>query len=164
MHTQNAKLSGIRTAVPGDIPAIVSVINAAYSIETFFGGTRTNTADVTGIMEKGEFLVSEDAAAGIVACCYTQADGDRGYVGMLSVEPSRQGTGLGLAMLEAAEEHCRRHGCRLVELTVLSLRAELVPFYRKLGYVETGTQELVPPPSRSVEVECHLITMSKALG
>jgi len=154
----------IRTATFADIPAIVQLVNAAYAIETFFGGTRTDAKAVAELMEKGEFLVAESASGRLLACVYTEVQGERGYFGMLAVEPSRQGSGLGRRMVGAAEEFCRNHGCKWVDITVLSLRPELLPLYRKLGYSETGTEAFHPPQSREVGVACHLIVMSKGLS
>lgn len=159
----NSSAASIRPATAADIPTIVSVVNAAYAIETFLGGTRTDSNGVAEMMQTGEFLVAEAPSAGVVACVWTRVSGERGYLGMLAVEPSRQGSGLGRLMVEAAEGHSRSDGCKYVDITVLSLRPELLPFYRKLGYSETGTQEFHPPPSRSVALECHLIMMAKAL-
>jgi hypothetical protein len=46
----------------------------------------------------------------------------------------------------------------------LSLRPELLlPFYRKLGYVETATEAFHSPRSLSPGMECHIILMSKPL-
>jgi ribosomal protein S18 acetylase RimI-like enzyme len=154
----------IRSAISSDIPAIVAVVNAAYAIETFLSGTRTDAEGVAEMMQTGEFLVAEDTSVGMAACVWTQVRGERGYLGMLAVEPSRQGTGLGRTMVEAAERHCCSCGCKYTDITVLSLRPELLPFYRKLRYREIGTEEFHPPPCRRVEVECHLIKMSKALS
>ena len=61
------------------------------------------------------------------------------------------------------EEHGRSHGCKHMDIAVLSLRPELLPLYRKFGYFETGTEQFHPPRSRKVGAECHLIIMSKAL-
>lgn len=82
---------------------------------------------------------------------------------MLAVDPSAQGRGLGRLIVEAAEGYCRQQGCRFMDITVLSLRPELAPFYRRLGYVETGTEEF--RTSRHLEdgVECRCIVMSRAL-
>lgn len=153
----------VRTASPADIPAIVQLVNAAYAIETFFGGTRTDAEEVADLMQKGVFLVAQSAAGPLLACVYTEVRGERGYFGMLSVEPSRQGSGLGRRMVEAAEELCRSHGCKYVDITVLSLRPELLPLYHKLGYAETGAKAFHPPPAREVGVECHLIILAKEI-
>ena len=153
----------IRIANATDIPAIVPVVNAAYAIEKFFQGTRTDAEGVAEMMQKGEFLIAESASGGIVATVYTELRGERGYFGMLAVEPSQQGSGLGRMMVEAAEQHCRSHGCKHMDITVLSLRPDNLSLYRKFGYCETGTEQFHPPASREVGVECHLIIMSKAL-
>jgi len=145
------------------MPAIVRVVNDAFAIETFIDGTRTDDARMAELMQTGEFLVAEDASGRIVASVYTEVRGERGYLGMLAVAPSRQGTGLGRQMVEAAEVHCRRHGCKHIDICVLSLRTELLPLYRKLGYVETGTEEFHPTRPLKDGVECHCINMSKPL-
>jgi ribosomal protein S18 acetylase RimI-like enzyme len=66
-------------------------------------------------------------------------------------------------MVEAAEEHLRRRGCEVLDITVLSLRPELPPLYRRLGFVETGTEEFVHPIPLKPGFECHCIVMSKKL-
>ncbi len=153
----------IRIAKATDVPAIVPVVNAAYAIEIFFQGTRTDAEGVAEMMQKGEFLVAESASGGIVATVYTEMRGERGYFGMLAVEPSQQRAGLGQMMVEAAEGHCRSHGCKHMDIDVVCLRPDNLSLYRNFGYVETGTEQFHPPPSRKVGVECHLIIMSKAL-
>jgi ribosomal protein S18 acetylase RimI-like enzyme len=153
----------IRLATLQDAPAIISIVNAAFAVESFLDGTRTDQERLTAMMEKGEFLVAQDNAGRIVAAVYTEKRGDRGYLGMLAVDPPIQGTGLGRRMAEAAEHHCRQKGCMHIDITVLSLRPELLPIYRKLGYVETGTEEFRPSRPLKPGVECHGIVMSKVL-
>ena len=65
--------------------------------------------------------------------------------------------------MQAAEDYCREHGCKFMDITVLDLRPELPPFDRKLGYVETGTEEFHPSRPLTEGVECHCIAMSKGL-
>ena len=64
---------------------------------------------------------------------------------MLSVDPQRQGGGYGRALMAAAEEYCRRNGARLADLRIVNLREELPPFYRRLGYIESGTEPFSEP-------------------
>ena len=163
--TKKSRLSvHIRIATPADILAAIPVVNAAFALETFLEGTRTDETRFTEMMREGAFLVATDDISGyIVASVYTECHGARGYFGMLAIEPSQQGTGLGRKMVEAAEEHCRKQGCKHMDITVLSLRPELPPFYRKLGYVETGTEEFHPSIPLKSGVECHCIIMSKVL-
>ncbi|HEX5426283.1 MAG TPA: GNAT family N-acetyltransferase, partial [Candidatus Acidoferrales bacterium] len=104
-----------------------------------------------------------DVSNQIAACVYTEIRGERGYLGMLSVDPPRQGTGLGRLMVEAAENHCRDRGCRWIDLRVLSPRSELLPFYQKFGYAQVRTEEFRPPRPLRVPIECYGIILSKEL-
>ena len=85
----------------------------------------------------------------------------RGYFGMLSVDPRRQGQGLGGRVVAEVEDRCRRAGCRVMDIYVVSLRTELPGYYRKLGYVESGTKDF--PEPQDLTHPCHLIIMTKAL-
>jgi len=153
----------IRLATAADIAAIISITNAAFAVETFLDGTRTDAAGLAAMMQKGQFLVAEQRPGHIIASVYIELRGTRAYFGMLAVDPSQQGKGVGRVMVEAAEDHCREQGCSAMDITVLSLRPELPPYYRKLGYVETGTEEFHPSRPLKAGVECHCIRMSKAL-
>ena len=152
----------IRAATPADIPAMFPIVNAAFAIETFIEGTRTDEESMLASMEEGQFLVGEEEG-NIIASLYTEIRGERAYLGMLAVDPSRQGTGLGRQMAAAAEDHCRNQGAKYIDIVVLSLRPELLPLYRKLGFVETGTKEFHPSRPLKDGVECHGIIMTKNL-
>ena len=83
------------------------------------------------------------------------------YFGMLAVDPARQGQGLGRALVDAAEDYARTAGCRDMDIRVVNLRAELPPFYRKLGYREIGTE----PGSDPRQIKpFHFVTMSKPIS
>jgi GNAT superfamily N-acetyltransferase len=142
---------------------MIPIINAAFAVETFLDGTRTDEVRFEEYKKSGEFLVAEDGSGKIVASIYIELRGDRGYFGMLAVDPTQQGRGLARLMIEAAEDHCRECGCKQMDINVLSLRPELPPFYRKLGYAETGTEEFRPSRPLKGGVECHAILMSKPL-
>src|SRR6266404_7691369 len=134
--TQDPASVTIRVATIEDQPSMVSLINEAFVVETFLEGERTSAPELRAMFETGEFLLAF-ANGVMVASVYTEVCGEGGYFGMLSVRASHQGTGLGRSMIEAAELHSRSKGCKRMELTVLSLRAELPPLYRKFGYNET---------------------------
>jgi ribosomal protein S18 acetylase RimI-like enzyme len=153
----------IRIAEKADIARLVPMINAAFAVETFFDGTRTDETRLAAMMKKGTILIAEDARGELLASVYLESRGTRGYLGMLAVDPAHQGRGLGRMMMEAGEEHFRRMGCEAVDITVLNLRAELPPIYHRLGYVESGTEEFHPSAPLKPGVECHCIVMSKRL-
>lgn len=152
----------IHVAVSGDIPALVRLINAAFIVEQFvFDGHRINAEETQAFMETGKFLVAHDST-GFAGCVYLEIRKDRGYLGLLAVHPQRQGTGLGRKLVAAAEDYFRAAGCRAVDLRVISQRTPLPPFYRRLGYVETGTAPF--SPSLQTKVPGHYIVMSKSLA
>jgi ribosomal protein S18 acetylase RimI-like enzyme len=152
-----------RVATAADRPQLIPLINAAFSIEKFIDGTRTDEEHLAATMEKGSILVGEDGSGFMLACVYMEFLGSRGYLGMLAVDPAHQGKGLGRIMVEAAEERFRSAGCEAVDITVLNLRPELPPIYRRLGYVETGIADFQPSRKIVPGVECYGINMSKKL-
>ena len=152
----------IRSGIPSDARAVASLISLAYRVEDFFKtGDRTDEADVRARMAKGAFLLLEDDAGALAGCVYVDVRGQTGYFGMLSVDPSRQGQGLGGRLIAAAEDYCRKAGCREMELEVVHLRAELPPFYRRFGYTETGTRPFFD--QEHARLPCHLLVMTKPL-
>jgi len=160
--TQDAASVTIRLATIEDQPSMVSLINRAFAIETFLDGQRTSVAEIQAMFATGEFLVAI-ANDVLVASVYTEVRGERGYFGMLSVTASYQGTGFGRRMIQAAEQHCRNKRCKRMELTVLSLREELPPLYRKFGYNETGRKPFHTTRQIEGNQPCELILMSKQL-
>ncbi len=142
---------------------MITIVNAAFSIESFLEGTRTDEERMSAMMEKGHFLVGENISGRIVASLYVEMRGDRAYLGMLAVDPSLQGSGIGRRMADAAEDYCRKQGAKYLDIVVLSLRPELLPLYRKLGFVETGTEEFRPTRPLREGLACHGIIMSKNL-
>jgi GNAT superfamily N-acetyltransferase len=82
---------------------------------------------------------------------------------VLAVDPAWQRKNLGRRMIEAAEDYARSKNRKTMKLTVVNLRTELPPFYRKFGYAETGTEEFRNPRPIKDGAQLHLIVMSKAL-
>jgi GNAT superfamily N-acetyltransferase len=153
----------VRVASVSDCGALASLINSAFAIEKFLEGERTDEEQLSEMMQKGQFLLGCDGTGRPVASVYVEVRGSRGYFGMLAVHPEHQKNGLGRKMVGAAEEFCRGKGCSAMDLVVLSLRPELPPLYRKLGYAESGVEEFHPPRAFVGETGCHCIVMSKDL-
>ena len=163
--SQSLALRPARRATSRDIPAMVRLINAAYRVEDFFvDGDRTNATDLEKKMSVPGacFLVIDGhESTELGGSIYVEVRGDRGYFGMLSVDPAHQGAGLGRALVTAAEDHCRASGCRFLDLDVVNLRTELPPFYRKLGYAPFGTGPF--PTGEKLTRPAHVILMTKPL-
>jgi ribosomal protein S18 acetylase RimI-like enzyme len=152
-----------RLATEADRPSLIRLVNSAFAIEEFLEGTRTDDERLAATMEKGEILVAEDAAGQLLGSVLIEVRGKRGYLGMLAVDPAHQGTGLASLLVRAAEEHLRAQGCVAVDISVLSLRPELLPLYRRYGFVETGAEEFHFSRILRDGAECHCIVMSKPL-
>ena len=151
----------LREATAADVEAVAALINAAYVVEAFFKiGDRTSAGEVRDRMQRGRFLVLDDDGA-LAGCVFVSAAGGRGYFGTLSVDPRRQGRGLGPRLIAAAEQWCRNAGCTEMELEVVNLRTELPSYYRRFGYVERGTRPFAD--WERATRPCHFIVMSKSL-
>jgi N-acetylglutamate synthase-like GNAT family acetyltransferase len=153
----------IRSAETRDVPAIVRLINLAFrAAEGFFvEGDRITAEILRPMLDKGNFLLAEDAA-GLAGCVYIELQGERAYFGLLAVDPARQHHGLGRRLIDESENHARIAGCRVMDLRIVNLREELSPFYRRLGYVETGTEPF--PAEIKSKLPCYFVLMSKPLA
>jgi len=152
----------IRTAAPADAAKITDVINAAFRVaeEFFIDGLRIGQAEVEQLLGKGAFLLAEtgDKLSGSV---YVEMRGARSYLGLLSVDPASQKSGLGSLLMNEAENYCRQRGSRFMDIYIVNLRQELPPYYRRRGYVENGTTPF--PADVPVKIPCHFINMAKPL-
>ncbi len=92
-----------------------------------------------------ERIVANEHAADtdrIVATVMAGYDGHRGWLYYLAVDPTRQGAGLGTALVRAAESRLLALGCPKVNLQVRDDNAGAIAFYRKLGYAVDATASL----------------------
>jgi len=168
-----SQLEGLRVALPDDAAALTHVINAAFKKESFFKkGDRIDEAQVVEKLKTGNFYAIEREHV-IVGCVYVEvaregedhliAKGEgAGYIGMLAVEPSRQGSGLGKKLMAFAEAELQRRGCTRIQLRIVNLRTELLEFYGRQGYRETGTTPYPFPNKLTMPV--HFIDMEKQVG
>lgn len=145
------------------------MINLAYQVEAhLFLDERTSVPDVRERLDRtnATFLVIDADDAGVprgtlAGAVYVEIDDGRGYFGMLAVDPSRQGRGLGRALVHAAESHCAAAGCTDLDLDVVDLRTELPPFYHALGYTRVGATPYGDPERTRQPMQ--LVHMTKSL-
>ncbi|HEU4932747.1 MAG TPA: GNAT family N-acetyltransferase [Pyrinomonadaceae bacterium] len=152
----------IRLAVPADAARITAVINAAFRIaEGFFiDGNRITQAEVEKSLTRGAFIVAENGDT-LSGCVYVELRGERSYLGLLSVDPACQQSGLGSLLMREAETYCQERGANAMDILIVSLRDDLPAFYERRGYVQTGTTPF--PPDIETKIPCHFINMSKSL-
>jgi GNAT superfamily N-acetyltransferase len=155
----------IREATEADVSVLVPLVNRAFEIEKFFSGAdRTDPDEMRRLMSEGTYLVSEDEQ-GASGCVYVKINGAAGYFGMLAVDPNRQKSGLGAKLIAAAEDFARNRGCSVMEITVVNIRPELFPYYRKLGYVDVdvGPEGRRAVLKREPLIDYQLVRMRKTL-
>jgi len=153
-----------RFADESDIDALNPVINRAFAVEAWFiTGERVSPQRTREYMQMGRFLLAEDSGA-IIGCVYVELRGERAYLGLLSVDPAHQKTGLGRRLVAAAEEFAREMGAHHMDLTVVNLRTALPPYYEKLGYTIVGAEPIRAEMVPRVTQPCHFIRMTKLLG
>ena len=165
---KNARLTPsvqVRVAEREDAERITTVINTAFrrAEEFFIDGDRIDLDGVLNHLSIGKFLIAERENE-LLGCVYVEPrDGDerRAYLGLLSVDPERQQSGLGSMLMNAAEDYCRGLSCRHMDIKIVSLRSELPAFYGKRGYVESGTSSF--PTDLETKVPVHFIDMTKPL-
>jgi ribosomal protein S18 acetylase RimI-like enzyme len=144
-----------------DIPALTILINSAYRGETskkgwtteahLLEGKRTTEEELSEIIldPKNTFLKYTDNEQIIGSVLLVEKEHQL-YVGMLTVSPELQNSGIGKKMLAEAENHAKTLGISTLSMTVVSVRAELVAWYKRHGYVETGERE--PFPSSDIHI------------
>ncbi len=142
-----------------DVPGIVSLMNRAYRGSGASASWNSEAAYIAGdrITEKllrddllakpdASFLKWIDPACGRLSGCVRleRIDEDMWYLGSLATDPDRQNTGLGRAILLAAEQWVRERGGTGIRLTVVNVRDPLVAWYERRGYHLTGETESFP--------------------
>ena len=152
----------VRVANPGDAEAVSRVINAAFrKAESFLvDRDRIDLKTVQGLFRTGTFLIAQENEA-VVGCVHVEMRGERSYLGLLSVNPDGQKSGVGSKLMTAAEDYCANAGSRFMDLRIVSVRKELPEFYHRRGYVETGTAPFTA--GLEPKVPCHFVNMSKPL-
>lgn len=145
-----------RTATPADAALIASLVESAYRGEAsragwtteadFLHGRRTDVTEIEALLtgSNGRFVLFEREAE-ILASCYIERQGPVCYFGMFSVHPPAQGTGIGRLVIEEVERFARDEwASERVEMTVIDIRAELIAWYERRGYVRTGKTKPFP--------------------
>lgn len=145
-----------RTADAADIPAIVALVESAYRGDVsrqgwtteadLLDGQRVDAAGVAEIIAKRDSRVLLGESAGnLLVCCHIEKQGDACYFGMFSVRPTMQGGGVGKRTLDEAERIARLEwNCTRMEMTVISVRDELIAWYERRGYRRTGVFKPFP--------------------
>ncbi|WP_459980847.1 GNAT family N-acetyltransferase [Nocardioides sp. AN3] len=145
-----------RDATAADVAEVVALVESAYRGDASRAGWTTEADILEGqrtdpegvrdvIVRSGSRMLLAERDGDLVACCQLEHRGAVCYFGMFAVRPGSQGGGLGKVVMAEAERIAREEwGARSMEMTVISVRDELIAFYERRGYRRTG--ELSPFP------------------
>jgi ribosomal protein S18 acetylase RimI-like enzyme len=143
------------TIVPSaaqDAAELDQLVNSAYRGESsrqgwtteadLLDGTRTDATAIEAIIRQpGHQILKYVEDGTILGCVEIRNDQDRLYLGMLTVRPHLQGKGIGKELMKAAESEGKKLKCTSVYMTVISERAELIDWYKRHGYSDTGERK-----------------------
>lgn len=169
----------IRFARISDLSAIEQLVNSAYRGESsrkgwtteadLLDGIRTHQQQLTEQITADDsvMLVITDSNDYIIACVYLQDKKPLLYLGMLTVQPNLQAAGTGKKLMAASEAYAQWLGRTGIQMTVISVRHELIAWYQRRGYRLTGEKMPFPEhlalgiPKQSLEflvLEKNLLT------
>jgi N-acetylglutamate synthase-like GNAT family acetyltransferase len=141
----------VRRATVEDVEGVVALVDSAYRGDSsrrgwtteadLLDGQRTDAAEVESVLDD---LIVAEQDGDLVGCCTLLLGQDHAHFGMFAVRPALQGGGVGSRLLGHAEALAQEHGVAHVEMTVISTRTELIAFYLRRGYVETGETRPFP--------------------
>jgi len=141
----------LEAATGGDVDAIVDLVESAFrghasragwtTEADLLDGRRTGPDEISAIVADPDqcILVERDPDGSLLASVVLKREGEAAWLGMLSVQPTRQGAGVGRRVVEGAEAWARTHwDSRRIRMTVIVQRAELIAWYERRGYCRTG--------------------------
>jgi ribosomal protein S18 acetylase RimI-like enzyme len=146
----------ISIAAIDDVPSLVDLVNSAYRGEAakkgwtteadLLDGIRTDEPSLAGMLKKtgATMLICRNKAGSVAGCVYLEQQPGTVYLGMLTVSPLLQASGIGKQLLKAAEDFAKENGADNISMTVISVRHELIAWYERHGYTKTGETKPFP--------------------
>lgn len=168
----------ISPATADDIQALVTLVNSAYrgdsarkgwthEADLISGTERIDAASIKHMLKKSSstILKCTDNTNALVGCVYLDKQTDKLYLGMLSVSPDIQAQGIGKQLLQAADEYARQNQLQHITMTVINIRKELIDWYSRNGYYDTGERQPFPTDGRFglPQTQLEFVVLQKTL-
>lgn len=145
----------ISAATIQDIPELNVLINSAYRGESskkgwtteehLLDGIRTDEENLSELLQKENVTILKYTANNkIIGSVYLEKQDKKLYLGMLTVSPELQGGGVGKKLMQAAEDFARNAQLDKISMTVISVRKELIAYYERRVYKNTGETKPFP--------------------
>lgn len=167
----------ITDASVADISSICSLVNSAYRGDTSRKGWTTEADLLDGIRVDEDMLEQyitdpsstilkcTDEDGQLTGCVYLKNQQEKLYLGMLTVSPGLQAKGIGKMLLQASEDRARQQDLKSIVMTVITSRHELINWYKRHGYVETGEKQPFPKSERfgKPKMQLEFLVLQKEL-
>ena len=138
-----------------DVFSLNKLINSAYRGESSKKGWTTEADLLEGkrttedelieiIQDQKKTILKYSENNQIIGCVLLIEKEDELYLGMLTVSPELQNSGIGKKLMQQAEVFASELGLSKIVMTVISVREELISWYKRHGYVDTGAKEPFP--------------------
>jgi ribosomal protein S18 acetylase RimI-like enzyme len=170
----------LNRAVESDYEEIVDLVNLAFR-GTGVAASWNSEGDFIEGQRLNEFLLREDLANKPEAQLLTyreEPDGallgtvwlepkedDVWYLGLLTVRPDLQSRQRGRALLAAAEGFAKERGAHRIRMSVVNVRAALISWYERRGYILTGETQPFPYGDerfgRPLRDDLHFVMLEK---
>ncbi|CDH60903.1 hypothetical protein RO3G_11136 [Lichtheimia corymbifera JMRC:FSU:9682] len=150
---------------------IVEIINGAFvadntwtSVRHLGMKNRVNYAEVEDLVRNKILLCVFDENQVVVATAEIQPiNSDEAGIGLVSVDPARQSQGIGKLLLLATIDKIKEMGYKVATMSILGERPELLAWYAKLGFQDTGERPLYRNPA-VIEAVLPLTVVKKNLS
>jgi ribosomal protein S18 acetylase RimI-like enzyme len=166
-----------KVAQETDIPALEQLVNSAYRGEVskkgwtteadLLAGERVTAATLLKDIENASscIYICQNLQEQIYASVFLQKKQDKLYVGMLSVSPHLQNTGIGKLLLQLADKVAFANDCTALTMTVITVRTELIAWYNRHGFLPTGETFPFNIPDNIVLTNepLHFVVLEKVL-
>lgn len=145
----------ITKATITDVSILNKLINSAYRGESskkgwtteanILEGKRTTEDELLHIIknEKNTILKYSENNE-IIGCVLLVKKENELYLGILTVSPELQNSGIGKKLMQEAEIFALALGLSKIVMTVISVREELIAWYKRNGFIDTGAREPFP--------------------
>jgi GNAT superfamily N-acetyltransferase len=151
-----------------DADALNILVNSAYRGESSKQGWTTEADLINGTRTDANALAELLRKPGTTILKYVdEEENNKLYLGMLTVSPKLQGKGIGKELLKASEQEALKKSCNTIFMTVISVRKELIDWYLRHGYINTGKRKpflFTDPRFGQPKQQLEFVVLEKKIG
>lgn len=145
----------IKKAILNDISELNNLVNSAYRGDkskkgwtteaNILGGIRIDNNELIELINEPKSTVFKYIVNNKIEGCVLLVEKENKlYLGMLCVNPELQNSGIGKKILQFADKFALEKSLPKIIMTVISSRIELINWYNRHGYIDTGAREPFP--------------------